>query len=351
VFFVFDLKGNIMDFGEILSKAWKTIWKHKVLWIFGILAGCGANGGSSGSSGNANFSGDSGSMNGNPFADMFPQGEQFFYNMERYFENIQEGTIILLIIGGIILSLIIAVLVLFISSIGKAGLIYGAAKADEMDADAPKLTFKDVWNGGKPYFWRIVLLSLLIGAASIVLVLLLVVPVIAVTALTLGIGLLCILPLICIMIPVFWMVGILVEQATVAIVVEDLGIFDSIKRAWQIVVQENLGSYAVLGLILGIGGAIVGFIFALPMFLMIIPIVLALVAGGESAIGGGIIASLVMFIIYLPVLIVLSGVLQAYIGSAWTLAFRRAASASLEEPKDFDGDLELLSSETPDSVG
>ncbi len=125
-----------MDFGEILSKAWKTIWKHKVLWIFGILAGCGANGGSGGSGGNANFSGNSGIWMATPSRICSRKAEQFFYNMERYFENIQEGTIILLIIGGIILSLIIAVLVLFISSIGKAGLIYGASKADEMDEDA-----------------------------------------------------------------------------------------------------------------------------------------------------------------------------------------------------------------------
>ena len=29
-----------MDFSEVLGKAWRIIWKHKVLWIFGIFAGC-----------------------------------------------------------------------------------------------------------------------------------------------------------------------------------------------------------------------------------------------------------------------------------------------------------------------
>ena len=29
-----------MNIGDVLSQAWKTIWKHKVLWIFGIFAGC-----------------------------------------------------------------------------------------------------------------------------------------------------------------------------------------------------------------------------------------------------------------------------------------------------------------------
>ena len=154
------------------------------------------------------------------------------------------------------------------------------------------------------------------------------------------------------MVPVFWMVSILIEQATVAIVVEDTGVIDSIKRAWQIVVQENLGSYAVLGLILGIGGGIVGFIIALPVFLLMLPILFGIMADEAAALGTGIITSIVLILFYsLLIATPLSGILTAYVGSAWTLAFRRAASASLQEPKDFDGDLELLSSDTPNSVG
>jgi hypothetical protein len=29
------------NFGEVLTRAWQIIWKHKVLWVFGILASCG----------------------------------------------------------------------------------------------------------------------------------------------------------------------------------------------------------------------------------------------------------------------------------------------------------------------
>src|SRR3990172_7740353 len=41
--------GCTMDIGGVLSRAWQIIWRHKVLWIFGILASCGgnANGGAS----------------------------------------------------------------------------------------------------------------------------------------------------------------------------------------------------------------------------------------------------------------------------------------------------------------
>ena len=27
------------NFGEVLTRAWQIIWKHKVLWIFGIWQG------------------------------------------------------------------------------------------------------------------------------------------------------------------------------------------------------------------------------------------------------------------------------------------------------------------------
>src|SRR5437773_2631742 len=29
---------NNFNFGEILTRAWQIIWKHKILWVFGILA-------------------------------------------------------------------------------------------------------------------------------------------------------------------------------------------------------------------------------------------------------------------------------------------------------------------------
>src|SRR5215204_6597599 len=64
---------NNFNFGEILTRAWQIIWKHKVLWVFGILASCGR-GGSSGNSGNSGSSGD----NGFGGSDLPPQVMQWF---------------------------------------------------------------------------------------------------------------------------------------------------------------------------------------------------------------------------------------------------------------------------------
>ena len=40
-----------MDFGEVLTKTWKIIWKYKILWLFGIFASCSGGGGGGGGGG------------------------------------------------------------------------------------------------------------------------------------------------------------------------------------------------------------------------------------------------------------------------------------------------------------
>ncbi|GEM_PF-5728360 len=44
---------NNFNLGEVLTTSWKTIWKHKVLWVFGILASF-ARGGRGSSAGGGN---------------------------------------------------------------------------------------------------------------------------------------------------------------------------------------------------------------------------------------------------------------------------------------------------------
>lgn len=39
-----------LNIGKILTRSWQIIWKHKILWVFGILAGF-ASGRSSGNNG------------------------------------------------------------------------------------------------------------------------------------------------------------------------------------------------------------------------------------------------------------------------------------------------------------
>jgi hypothetical protein len=332
-----------MDFGEVLTRAWKIIWKYKVLWIFGILAGCGQGGGGGGGGGSNvsyQFSGDESYFP--------PEFERFFFDMERFFDNIEPWHIMLFVAGMLLFFFILWAIMTALSTVGKIGLIQGTQQA-EAEIEPETMSFGELFRSGTPFFWRILGLNLGFGLAIFLLVMILIVPLALVTVFTLGLGLICIIPLVCILIPVGWLVGVVLEQANIAIVVEDLGIIEGLQRGWN-VFRENLGTMIVMGLILGIGGAIVGLIFALPMIMVVVPLMIGIMTSlameSEVALGSGVITSGICCVAYLPVLIVLSGILKAYIESAWTLTYLRLTTGS-PEPEPMP---EALPEELPEEL-
>ena len=296
-----------MNVGEVLSKAWQIIWKHKVLWIFGILASC--SNGSGGSNASSSFQSD---------GSEFSSGVETFFNQTPDWQLIMIGVVIFLVI------LVLVLLAIFLGTMGKIGLIRGTQQADQ-DAEV-KLTFGELFSGSMPYFWRVFLLNLLVGLAVFLTVMVFIVFAILGTVATLGIGLICLIPLICLLIPVAWFVNVVVEQSSIAIVVENLGIMDGLKRGWEIV-KANAGTMIVMWLILVLGITTVGgLIIAIPLIMSVGTAVVPLILGGEEAIMSSLILAGICFVAYLPVLIVLSGILRSYVGSAWTLTYMRLTS-------------------------
>jgi hypothetical protein len=289
------------NFGEVLTRAWQIIWKHKVLWVFGILASCGQGGGgnSGGSGGNAGYS--SGDSN-------FP----FASEMERFGRWISDNPWIILVF--ILAVLLLVMLTVFLGTIGRIGLIKGTYRAEQGEE---KLVLGALFSESMPYFWRVFGLTFAIGLV----ILLIFVPLVLFGALTAGIGFLCLLPLICVLIPVSIVVGILVEQANNAIVLEDLGIMDGLKRGWEIL-KANVGPVIIMAIILAVIGFVVGLVVAIPIFLAVIPAMIAFLAGDSQDTTPLILVG-VCICLYLPVAIVLQGIMTAYIKSAWTLTYMR----------------------------
>jgi len=320
-----------MDFGEVLTKAWKIIWKFKVLWIFGVLASCGqgSGGGGGGGSGNSGVRFSEGDL------DLPPGVEDFFWNVENFFSNIQAWQGIAMVLGFLLFILLLTLFFAALNTVGRIGLIQGTVNADE---GAESMTFSELFESGKPFFWRIIGFNFLFGIAIFIIIMVLVVPIVVFGAITV-IGLACLVPFICLLAPLGWIVSVIVEQVNIAIVVEDLNIIDGIKHGWGLF-RENIANMLVMGLILGIGGVVVGFVMALPFIFIVIPVVISVIggtSGSEFLFGGGIFATLICFAAYLPVIIVLGGILQSYIKSAWTLTYLRLSGKvanveALEEP-------------------
>ncbi len=313
-----------MDFSYILSRAGKIIWKYKVLWLFGILASCGQGGGGGGG---ANFN----TAGSTPNPQIPPGMRRFVFNMQRFIENIEAWQLAAIIIGIFILFGALMLLTLALQTIGRVGLIQGTAL---VEAGETQLTFGELFESGKPYFWRILGLNLLIGLAAFAAVMLTIVPMAFIGVVTAGIGFLCLLPLICLLVPAFWAARIVIEQANIALVLEEHNILEAIQRGWE-VFRQNLGNYIAMGLILGIGSAVVGVILALPFLLIVLPVVISAFLGNPGSndflFGGGLAIAALCFLVYLPVLIVLRGALRAYIQAAWTLTFQQLAQPPYEE--------------------
>ena len=293
-----------MEFGEVLSRAWQIIWKYKVLWIFGILAGCGTATGGAGSN-----SGFRASRRGE-----LPPA------ISNWFQSSNQG-LILTIIGVIIVVVILLVIIsLVLGTIGRVGLIRGTQLGDQ---NAGHLAFSELFNESLRYFWRVLGLNLLVGIVLFIIYGILVLAYVVVGIATLFVGFICLLPFVCLLVPLGWFVQVILEQANVALVVEDTGIMDAIQRGWMIV-KTNLGPIILMALILVLGVSLIGgSIIALPFGAILIPVLGGVAIGGRTAITGGLVFAVLCLVAYLPVLLILSGILRAYTSTAWTLTYLR----------------------------
>ena len=311
-----------MDFGKVLTRAWQIIWNNKVLWIFGILVSCGQGGGGGGGQG-FNYSVDSGQTGQLP-----PQLQQFVNQIERFFEGIPEEQIILWVVGLIFLFLLIGLIFWVLSVYGRVGLIRGTLLAEAGKSFGFRTLASDSWArlGGA------LGLNFVLGAAAFLVAIALVLFGVVFGAFTLGIGLICLIPLICLLIPVFIGYGVYIEMANVALVGDELGISAALSRAWQ-VFRNNLGNLAVMALILILGGFIAAIIIGLPVILVAAPAVLGLIAGGEEAFGRGLLISAICLVVALPLLILLNGIIQGYIKTAWALTYMQLRGAKPKRVK------------------
>lgn len=289
-----------MDYGSLLSRAWQITLRHRILWLFGILSALGTGGGG----GNSNFR----------FGGARTDGNVIPPEVQRQFER-PEVVAVILVVACI--ALVIALVLFVLSIIGRGGLIGGVRLAEEHGA----LTFGEAWSVGTRYFWRmlgIVLLTLI----PAILIALFTGFIGVVAAVTLGIGALCLIPLLCLLILAFIPIGIIAHFAQFGVVLDDLGVVDAFRRGWQ-VLQTNLGPIILLGLLVIVIGFIAGLILVAPFFAIIFPTILITALGGGRVDTTALALAGLGVLCYLPIAIVLAGIIHTWTTAVWTLAYEQ----------------------------
>lgn len=315
-----------MDFGEVLSKAWKITWKFKVLWIFGIFASCGTRSGPSFNGGGSSGYETGGGAPG-PTPNLPPGFEDNLLRFVRLFENPAVIAVFLSLICVLVL------LTIFFSIIGRIGLIKGAM---DVDAGAEHLSFGELWKSGLQYFWRFFGLSLLIGSPVLLIYLTLAAGGIifffiylsgsqgnssnaAASALTI---LLVFCMLACVLFLLAIVISFLSPQAERAIVIENQGVISGLRRGWN-VLTNNLGPILIVWIITVVIGFVAGIVIALPLLIVVIPAFFAFFMSGNQTSYTPLIVAGLCILAYIPVSLVANGILMTYIQSLWTLTYLR----------------------------
>ena len=306
-----------MDFGNILSRAWQISWKHKVLWLFGILASCGRQSGTSGQG--FNFT-----ANGMQFADpgTLPPGvERFFFNLDRSLQNITPETMFAFTLAIFAFAMIAVVIFAFFNVFGRLGLIKGTLLAES----GAEISIGSLSRESLTYFWRSLGLNILLSFVIFIIMGTLIFGGVLFSFITLGIGMLCFIPLICLLVPFSILYYVYIEVANVALVTEDLGVMEAASRGYE-VLRANLAEVALMAFILVIGGGILAFLISLPIVALFFPLIIAAITGNDAAISGGIGFLGIGLVIGIPLLILAQGILRTFLQSAWTLTYQELVS-------------------------
>lgn len=329
-----------MNYVDTIKRAFRITWIHKSLWLLGFLASLSSGGGSGG---NFNTGGGSDGGSGSNQLPSWLDASQ----VGRWFEQ-NSATVAALICVLLCVFLVIWLVTLVLGEIGQGGLI---ANVDGIERGGSP-SFGDGWRAGAAHVRTLVGMRLLLAIPGLLLgaifVAILVITVVgaAGTALSgqsgedlftaiLGagaIGFLCLfLPLLCIFAVYGLLVGILETFGRRAIVLENLGAVDGLKRGWA-VFRGRVGDSIILAILMALVGFVVGIVIAVPLAVFGVGAVVgtAVLSNGIENMPWALIA--VGILLFVVLAAVIGSFFTAVNSVVWTLAYRSFTTADSGQP-------------------
>lgn len=304
-----------IPFGQILSRAWETTWKYKVLWFFGflsILAG-GVN-----IQNGLNFNGSGYRFSSNEFADRTQDLPVEIQRIVDWFSQIDWSTV--LFYASIIAAVLVILWIVFflLSVVGRGGLIGGILKADSQG----KVTFGEAWALGRRYFWRLLAVKILSFFAVLALIIVVAVPTVIMAIIPLGIIMAC--PMCLLLIAAVLLLSLYLYFVQLTIVAEDIDLGASFRRAAQ-VLRERIGPTVAFGLIIfvvRIGVGLLSVALFLPALGTVMAGVLPFIMETGTINMGMVYAGGILFLVMLPVMWLFNSIFETWQTAVYALAYK-----------------------------
>jgi hypothetical protein len=289
------------DFGEVLARAGQITWRHKNLWLAGIVISL------------------IGFLSA-PISLLFNPSFTDPSEISRQLPSILlvNGLVILLSI----LSIPFYVIGVTIPSLGTV----------QVEKGSEKLNFGELLKGAFPYFWRILGLYLLVALGMFAVVMIFVV-ITLLSLITFGFGAICTFPLILLFIPLTILVYAIMEQGIAAIVVDNLGFSSALQRAWELV-KKNIGVIVLLSFIIYLGSAIIGMIISVPMMIPMFGFIFNnMTSEPDMQAFQSLTRNMVWWMLaFSPIYAVFQGILLTFMQAAWTLTYMRLTKPQVNAP-------------------
>lgn len=280
-----------LDIGEVLARAWEITWKNKIFWVYGIFAivvsylflplGLAPS-----------------------VSIIMSEGNPFWLTEPTFW------------IGYFGIFILVMIVTFLAGALAQAAISVGVYRIEQ---GAAKFSFGELFKASQPFFWRFLgIMGLYAGG-----VLLFMAAVwglqMLVSILTLGLGTICLTPLSILIYPLMAVVYGWMEQALASVVVDDLGVFEAVRRGWQ-VFRANLMPVVLLTLVLYIGLGLVSGLVSLPLMAPFFAFFFTFIAGVEASRTVWVV-TLLGAVIYLPFLAVFQSALLTFMKSSWLLTY------------------------------
>jgi hypothetical protein len=274
----------MMNYGDILARAWKIVWNNKYMFLLGFFAALGNGGNIAGN--NFTFT-----FGGNDIPPDFATRTEAF--LTQYWATS---------LGLTCLVLVVAVVFWLIRLTAQAGLISAASRIDAGE----KVSFGEAVTAGVSKLGRMLGINILMYGPFLIIGFFVAAIGVAVLAATitgevgglnndigelvgsLGVFLICVTLAFCIIVPFLLVVSVLYPFAQRGAVLQDLGVIESIRHGYRMVVA-NLGEVILLVLlfiVLGIAVGLVSAVILVPLaFLAFVPAFLSAVTSGTLDFG------------------------------------------------------------------
>jgi hypothetical protein len=316
----------MVQLSYVLRRAWKITWRHKALWLFGLLVSLGTVGTRAGVG--------SGSRWEQSTRALPPEVRRAIADF------LSSPYFTVAVVALALLALTIGVGLALLSALGRAALVDQVRAAEERGL----VDVRTGWQAGRRYFWPVFLLRLLLGLPVAVVTLIGVLLVVGTWLLTGGreqpealmssffIPLLtlvaCLLPAICLAVLLSIPLSVLQRLAVRACVLEGHSVRQSIVRAWAMLWQ-HLGRLTLVWLILAGVGIGVMIVIGLPLALVALSLaaaaLLTMFISPLLSIVLGLIIGLAVWLLGAT----FNSVVETFTSAVWTLAYRELTGLGL----------------------